>query len=84
MVQKPKGNETMTRMKEVQDLGRVAVFKQSSNPGYATNFCTQRAWLHLASPLLLTQSILASRTLVRHFVREKRTSIQSAEISRYR
>jgi hypothetical protein len=84
MVQKPKENETMTRMKDAQDLGRVAVFKQSSNPGYATNFCRQRVWLQLASPSLLTQSILASRTLVRHFVREKRTFIQSAGISRYR
>lgn len=27
----PKENETMTRMKEVKDLGRVAVFKQLSN-----------------------------------------------------
>lgn len=39
---KPKANQTMTRMKEVLDLGRVGVFKQSPNAGYSTNFCRQR------------------------------------------
>lgn len=39
---KPKGNQTMTRMKEVQDMGRVGVFKQLTNTGYAMNLCKQR------------------------------------------